>query len=342
MLLVYTLSYTWGGWSAQVSPATVTGTRSAPEWKAKSVMPKCSCSPRADTRDDATCVPAWFSKAIAVSPARAVVTCDAVPIHYRAWPAVTTADKPGLVLVHGNAAQSSWWDHLAPILASDRQVVALDLSGHGDSGRRERYDVPRWSREVRAVAAAAGLWPGAILIGHSLGGMVAFGAARQAGHLAGGVIMIDSLIVKRTAEDKLYRHRRAEAPPRIYADRSAALGAYRPRPTQSDVLQYIRAHIAETAIRPVDDGWTWKSDPVIYARPDLSECFLADVEAPLALLYGEYGLIDAAMLATMRRRLGPAADFRVIPGAGHHIMLDKPRELTTTICEVITGWSPPT
>jgi pimeloyl-ACP methyl ester carboxylesterase len=186
------------------------------------------------------------------------------------------------------------------------------------------------------------LWPGAILIGHSLGGMVAFGAARQAGHLVGGVIMIDSLIVKRTAEDKLFRQRRAQAPPRIYADRSAALGAYRPRPTQADVLQYICAHIAQTAIRPVDGGWTWKSDPVIHARPDLSECFLADVEAPLVLLYGERGLLDDAMLAMMRRRLGPAADFRVIPGAGHHIMLDKPRELAIAIRGVITGWSSPT
>jgi pimeloyl-ACP methyl ester carboxylesterase len=307
-----------------------------------SIVPRSYCSPRANARDDVTGVPAWFSEAIAVSPASAVVTCDAVPIHYRVWSAVAPADQPGLVLVHGNAAQSSWWDHLAPVLASDRRVVALDLSGHGDSGRRERYDVPRWSREVRAVSEAAGLWPGAILIGHSLGGMVAFGAARQAGHLVGGVVMIDSLVVKRTAEDKLSRQRRAQAPPRIYADRSAALGAYRPRPTQSDVLQYICAHIAQTAIRPVDGGWTWKSDPVIHARPDLSECFLADVEAPLALLYGEHGLIDAAMLATMRRRLGPAADIRVIPGAGHHIMLDKPRELATAIREVIASWSPPT
>jgi pimeloyl-ACP methyl ester carboxylesterase len=305
-------------------------------------VPGSNCSPPRDTRDDAIGVPAWFSEAIAVSPVSSVVTCDAVPIHYRVWPAVTPTDQPGLVLVHGNAAQSSWWDHLAPILASDRRVAALDLSGHGDSGRRDRYDVPRWSREVRAVSAAADLWPGAILIGHSLGGMVAFGAARQAGDLVGGVIMIDSLIVKRTAEDKLDRQRRAETPRRIYADRSAALGAYRPQPVQSDVLQYVRAHIAQTAIRPVDGGWTWKSDPVIYARPDLPECFLADVEAPLALLYGEHGLLDAAMLATMHRRLGPAADFRVIPGAGHHIMLDKPRELAAAIREVLTGWSSPT
>ena len=305
-------------------------------------MPGSNCSPPRDTRNDGAGEPAWFSEAIAVRPVSSVVTCDAVPIHYRVWPAVTPTDKPGLVLVHGNAAQSSWWDHLAPLLASDRRVAALDLSGHGDSGRRDRYDVPRWSREVRAVSAAADLWPGAILIGHSLGGLVAFGAARQAGDLVGGVIMIDSLIAKRTAEDTLHRQRRAETPRRIYADRSSALGAYRPQPTQSDVLQYIRAHIAQTAIRPVAGGWTWKSDPVIYARPDLSECFLADVEAPLALLYGEHGLLDAAMLATMHRLLGPAADFRVIPGAGHHIMLDKPRELAAAIREVITGWSSPT
>jgi pimeloyl-ACP methyl ester carboxylesterase len=315
--------------------------RGAVDRKAKLVVPGSYCSLRADAHRGGTGIPAWFREAIGICPASSVVTCDAVPIYYRVWPAVTPADKPGLVLVHGNAAQSSWWDHLAPFLASDRRVVAVDLSGHGDSGRRERYDVPQWSREVRVVSEAAGVWPGAIMIGHSLGGLVAFGAARQAGRLVGGVVMIDSLIVTRTAEEMLHRQRLAKTPPRVYSDRLAALAAFRPRPPQSHVLQYIRAHIAETAIRPVDGGWTWKSDPGIHARPDLSKSFLAEVESPLALLYGEQGLIDATMLAMMRRRLGPAADFRLIPGAGHHIMLDKPRELATAIRDVITGWSSP-
>ena len=45
------------------------------------------------------------------------------------------------MLVHGGAAHSRWWDHIGPLLADGRLVVAIDLSGHGDSARRESYSL---------------------------------------------------------------------------------------------------------------------------------------------------------------------------------------------------------
>ena len=93
--------------------------------------------------------PAWFSAALAASADVAVVTVDGAPISYRAW----GGNEPsGLVLVHGGAAHARWWDHIGPLLAQGRRVVAVDLSGHGDSGRRERYSLDGWAREVMAVA----------------------------------------------------------------------------------------------------------------------------------------------------------------------------------------------
>ena len=66
------------------------------------------------------------------------------------------ASGRGIVLVHGGAAHSRWWDHIGPLLAADRRVVAIDLSGHGDSGRRESYSFDAWAGEMLAVAADAG------------------------------------------------------------------------------------------------------------------------------------------------------------------------------------------
>ena len=75
--------------------------------------------------------PAWFASAIATLPVHRSLTVDGLKITYRVWgdPA-----RPGLVLVHGGAAHAGWWDHIAPQLKSHR-VVAVDLSGHGDSDR---------------------------------------------------------------------------------------------------------------------------------------------------------------------------------------------------------------
>ena len=58
-----------------------------------------------------------------------------------------------------------WWSFLAPQLASQYHVVAPDLSGHGDSGRREEYPRELWAREVMAVAADAGIIGAPVLVG---------------------------------------------------------------------------------------------------------------------------------------------------------------------------------
>src|SRR2546429_9630981 len=80
--------------------------------------------------------PAWFSAALAAPVQEGVITVDGASIAFRAW-----GDPGGrsLVLVHGGAAHSRWWDHIAPMLTDGWRVVAVDLSGHGDSDPRGRY-----------------------------------------------------------------------------------------------------------------------------------------------------------------------------------------------------------
>ncbi|EUA54163.1 alpha/beta hydrolase family protein [Mycobacterium intracellulare 1956] len=61
-----------------------------------------------------------------------------------------------MVLIHGGGAHSGWWDHIAPFISRTHRVIALDLSGHGDSGSRANYDLRIWASEVMAAASAAG------------------------------------------------------------------------------------------------------------------------------------------------------------------------------------------
>src|ERR1700744_1553903 len=113
--------------------------------------------------------PAWFTEALAAPVTEHVTEGDGVPVPYRAWGAPTGR---GLILVHGGGAHSRWWDHIAPLLTADRRVIAIDLTGHGDSGRRDAYSSDVWAGEVMAVAADAGLDAKPVVIGHSMGGMV--------------------------------------------------------------------------------------------------------------------------------------------------------------------------
>src|SRR5436309_7967670 len=91
--------------------------------------------------------PAWFSAALDAAVQEGTTTVDGASIAYRAW---GDPDGRSIVLVHGGAAHSRWWDHIAPMLTEGWRVVAVDLSGHGDSDRRDRYSLDTWgSRGAR-------------------------------------------------------------------------------------------------------------------------------------------------------------------------------------------------
>ena len=96
--------------------------------------------------------PRWFDEALATPCEDRTVDVEGCPIHFHSW---GDPENPGLVLVHGGAAHAHWWSFIAPLLTHHYHVVALDLSGHGDSGRRETYPRDVWAREVIAVAEDA-------------------------------------------------------------------------------------------------------------------------------------------------------------------------------------------
>lgn len=81
---------------------------------------------------------------------------------------------PPLVLVHGFAAGSGHWRHNAEALAAAGwRVFALDLVGFGASSQPSlRLDNRLWARQLRAFLMEVVQGP-AVLVGHSLGGLVA-------------------------------------------------------------------------------------------------------------------------------------------------------------------------
>ena len=77
--------------------------------------------------------------------------------------------QPELVLLHGGGQNAHTWDTLA--LALGRPLLAVDLPGHGHSGRRRDRDYGPW-RNAEAVAAVVGQAAPAAraVVGMSLGG----------------------------------------------------------------------------------------------------------------------------------------------------------------------------
>lgn len=279
--------------------------------------------------------PTWFLDALAVEVECGQVEVAGCSIHYRAW---GPPSQDGVVLVHGGAAHSRWWDHIAPLLARDRRVVALDTSGHGDSGRRQKYDLGLWAEEILAVARAAGLQAPPVVVGHSMGGMVTLVAARLFGSELAGAIVVDTPVHDMTPEEYAARIRIAFGPLRVYPTRADAMSHFRLVPPQGGVLPYVSTLIAETSVRQVEGGWTWKFDPVVFGRDGLLPDQLSRPDCRVALFYAEHGLTTAAMQDMIFDRLGRAAPKVEIPAAAHHVMIDQPLALVTGIRTILADW----
>jgi pimeloyl-ACP methyl ester carboxylesterase len=278
--------------------------------------------------------PAWFTTALATEPATGSVRVAGTEISYRAW---GEAGASGLVLVHGGAAHARWWDHIAPLLTAGRRVLAVDLSGHGDSGRRAGYSLDCWAEEVSAVAAAGGITGPPIIIGHSMGGFVALRAAGLFGTQLEGIVVIDSPVQDLTPEDRAARQQRAFGPLRIYPSREAAIGRFHPIPDQPS-LPYVLRHVAQTSIRAVDGGWSWKFDPAVFGRVQGTPQLLRQLDCRVALFHAEHGIVPPQTTELMYDSLGQRAPLIEIPAAGHHVMLDQPIALVTALRTLLADW----
>jgi len=80
---------------------------------------------------------------------------------------------PPVVLLHGLNNSYLSWSRVAPLLATDRRVLMLDLPGHGQSGRPNvGYKLDWYARVVARWLEAVGIEK-ADIVGHSFGGGVA-------------------------------------------------------------------------------------------------------------------------------------------------------------------------
>ena len=284
--------------------------------------------------------PRWYTEALAVPRSDESVVVDGCGIHYLAW---GDPGNRGLVFVHGGAAHAHWWTHIAARFARQFRVAALDLSGHGDSERREEYGLNQWSDEVMGVAASAGMVGRPLIVGHSMGGFVTMvTAARYSDDLA-GVIVCDSPVTAPDPEIDAARLGQAFGEPRVYETEREALDRFRTIPPQDNYLDYVMADVARRSLREVPGGWTWKYDYHVFegqhANPRaIAREYLEDIRCRLALLRAEQGLVTEDIGQFMYEMMGRVNPVIEIPEAGHHLMLDQPLPLVTAIRTLAADW----
>jgi len=285
--------------------------------------------------------PAWFTRSLAVPFTDERVGVAGTDVHYLAWGA---RGRRGLVFVHGGGAHAHWWSPIAATFADEFRVLAVDLSGHGDSGHRDGYELEQWTDEVMAVAAAGGIDGPPVIAGHSMGGFVTIATAALHATEIDGAIVCDSPVDEPDPEIASYKLKEAFGAPRTYPTLDDALAHFRTVPPQDHYLDYVIDHVARHSLKPVEGGWQWKFDRQVFAQftggsmRSVALPYLDKVTCRFALLRSENGLVTDDIGQSMFDRLGRVTPIIEIPEAGHHAMLDEPLILLTALRSLLADW----
>jgi pimeloyl-ACP methyl ester carboxylesterase len=220
-----------------------------------------------------------------------------------AWCGRGERAEGAVVLVHGARAHRHWWDAAVEsgLGRGGRRVVAIDLSGHGDSDRRPEYSPEAWADEVlTAVDECAG--GRAAVIGHSMGGLVAVVAAARRPDLVSALVLVDTRIRISAPPDSLEPRGTPAKVLRTFPSREAAIESIRLFPPQPVVDAEVVRHVAERSVGCVDGEWTWK------------------FRAAEAIL-------------------GRPVPTTVVAGAHHHLILDRPGACAGAIAGALAATS---
>jgi len=238
-----------------------------------------------------------------------VASPDGVRIHYE----TTGKGRPALVLVHCWTCDSTFWHDQVARLSKNRQVVTLDLAGHGRSGRtRKDYTMEAFGRDVKAVADALKL-DRMVLVGHSMGGAVILEAAKRLGGRVVGLVPVDTLLdVEQSSDPKETDAVMAKMQADYKGQTTAFIRQYLFAPTTPPavadrILAQTTTFPAEIAISALRNNWNYKAAPAFDA-----------VKVPIVAVNGDRfpTNFDA------NRRHAPRFDALIMKGVGHYPMLE--------------------
>ncbi|HET7570706.1 MAG TPA: alpha/beta hydrolase [Gammaproteobacteria bacterium] len=248
---------------------------------------------------------------------------------------------PPLLALHGWLDNAASFVRLAPLMAEQWRVIALDLPGHGGSAhlnaQARRYHIVDQVDNVQDFADALGL-DRFDLLGHSLGAGIASLTAAAAPGRIGKLLLIEGLgPLADDCSGTLMRWRRASAErsrkrrsPKVFASIEDAVAA---RTATGDLDADEVRPIVERNLREIDGGHVWRSDPRLRLSTPLRveesqlRRVLAGIDATTVLLLAEPATpyLPSELMAA---RAACVSDIRVEHVAGpHHLHVRHSHEV---------------
>jgi pimeloyl-ACP methyl ester carboxylesterase len=230
---------------------------------------------------------------------------------------------PVIALVHGLGSRAEHWLPAARLLARHHRVVLVDLPGHGQSAMPQPFSLERAVQALDLALGREGPQP-LVLVGHSLGGLVAAAEACDHPGRVRALVLVETAL--RPQVDGQERAAALEALRKDY--QGLVRDAYRAfgrDSAQGEALYREVAAMDPAVIKP----WirlAFSAD--LSARIARLQCPLLVVLAPRSWPEGEPWSVTAAALGYAE---APQVRPVRLEGCGHFVMLDRPAALARLI-----------
>lgn len=254
--------------------------------------------------------------------------------------------KRGVIFIHGSALRTDVWYYQMAGL-DGRRLVFYDMRGHGRSqpSGREDFSVPRLARDLEAIIEDCGLEE-VVVVGHSIGGMVALELGALKPELLGGVIKGLTLvnttytvpmetIAGGAAVARLERMIRR--PFDFIGRQSTRIDTLRKLVRPSDALFWSVSFIAfgpQASAKQIDYTYDMvaetRSDTIFdlfkaYRDFDMKDR-LGDVTVPVLIVTGTNDRITLPAASGFLADSLPKAELKVFDGCGHMAMMERHEE----------------
>ena len=233
------------------------------------------------------------------------------------------------VLLHGGGqTRHSWARTSARLAAYGHDTTTLDLRGHGDSAWAADgdYSLDAHVDDVSHLLATFDRAP--ILVGASLGGLIALLIGAQHPNLVTGLVLVDAVVSLEDAGVERVRDFMAKGSSGFASleDVADAVSAYAPSPRRPRSPNGLRKNVRQGA----DGRWYWHWDPAVMASAHRLSAAnrrrlltaAQRVTVPVLLVRG--AVSDVVSDAGMEEMLEaiPSAEAVVVETAGHMVVGD--------------------
>ena len=258
------------------------------------------------------------------------VTVGSSQVHYQHW----GARGSPIVLVPGAFESSIVWSAVAPLLAADHQVYAVDLPGPGYTRYAGPMTLRAQSDLVEGFVRALHLQQ-PLLVGHSMGAAIVGSIALTHPQAVSGVVFADGDALPLDIGPRFVRVAAVATP---FPTSALRIAVRWPSLVRSFILSSCGSPcpaatptLAEEWIRPLGQRSAERAlrEQIVTADYGMTPDQVAAIRVPSSIIWGQEDHDGGSLDATITNLHHPQV--HVIANAGHLTMLVDPQEFASAV-----------